>query len=45
MGMTWKVRVSRVALALAVVAALAMASGAVWLNWVEALVTFTDDLL
>ena len=43
--MTWKVRVSRVALALTVVAALAMASGALWTNWVDSISTLIEGLL
>jgi len=45
MGMTWKVKVSRVAFALTVVAALAMASGAAWINWVDALCGAIEGLL
>jgi hypothetical protein len=33
MGMTWGIKVQRVAFALAVVAALALASGADWVEW------------
>jgi hypothetical protein len=35
MGMTWGIRVRGVAIALAVVAALALASGANWVNAVD----------
>jgi hypothetical protein len=33
MGMTWGIKVQKVAFALAVVAALALASGADWVDW------------
>ena len=33
MGMTWKTKVQRVTFAVAVVGALAMASGANWIDW------------
>ncbi len=42
MGMTWKLKVSRVAVALAIVAALAVASGA---NWVDNWYSFLEGLL
>jgi hypothetical protein len=42
MGMTWKVKVAKVAMALAIVAALAVASGA---NWVDDVYSFLGGWL